>query len=193
MKQHLTFTIILFFGLSTYGQQYEIYDLDFKSKFDTKSFVRIFVTYSDTSKIPEKEIFIEKISNPTRKLLKKYSTTEVYWDKKNEVDSILKITIIDIFKKSEYDIKNTNIVHVDISEETIKLHQQFLQLEQNYLEVELQIYYRINAIEEELKTNKKLTRIEKKELKKELFVLNNAKYIQVLYDKKMKLIDIKQN
>ncbi|MGJ8734598.1 MAG: hypothetical protein ACSHW4_15690 [Cellulophaga sp.] len=193
MKNLIT-VLILFFAYSfANGQKIESYEIEFESKLDTKCSIDLLITYSDSSEIPKKEFVLEKLSEPTKKLLKKYSTIEIYYAKKNEIDSILEKSIIDKFKDSGFNVKETIIGYVNLAEETKILFEQYLQLEQNYLEVELEIHYRKKAIEKELKTNKKLSRIEKKELKKELNVLNNSKYIQMLYDKKMKVIDIKQN
>src|SRR5690606_6991603 len=115
--------------------------------------------YSDSSDIPEKEIALNKIKQPTAELLKKYTTTEIYYSKKNEIDSILQKRVINEFKDSKYNVKTSIIGYVNLPKETKILYDKFLKLEQSYLEVELEIHYRKKEIEQELKTNKNLTRV----------------------------------
>ena len=75
MKQYYLIIIVLF-GITSYAQKIESYEIGFESKLGTKATIDLLLTYSDSSDIPEKEIALNKIKQPTAELLKKYTTTD---------------------------------------------------------------------------------------------------------------------
>src|SRR5690554_3681554 len=117
MKQYYLIIIVLF-GITSYAQKIESYEIGFESKLGTKATIDLLLTYSDSSDIPEKEIALNKIKQPTAELLKKYTTTEIYYSKKNEIDSILQKRVINEFKDSKYNVKTSIIGYVNLPKET---------------------------------------------------------------------------
>jgi hypothetical protein len=100
------------------------------------------------------------------------------------IDSIFNIE----FKTLNIEVENVILRGVKIPQEAKLLNERFLELEQRYMEVFLEIYNREKELKNKLETDKKLTDLEKIEVEKEIFVLKNHKHISRLYDKRVKIL-----
>ncbi|MEM6686503.1 MAG: hypothetical protein AAF617_12040 [Bacteroidota bacterium] len=183
MKYIVPFFTFLLVSSYLQAQQFEEYTFNCMSKHGTTSATKIVIKFADKEKIPTAEIAAEKIEKPTLKLLKKYSTVDYYF-KSPEIHDHLKKIFTNNFANSEYKIISFYI-DIEVDKEVIMLQEKIYDLEQNAMMVHWDINERLKKTKKELETNKKLTKKEKEELEKQLFLLENAQYIQNFYSNRL--------
>jgi len=188
--KYLALIIFVFIQVVSTAQWHAYYKFNIKSKLETDVELSLAVHYQKQAVFKESDLIIKKINWIIKDSLDRFDVFEMYTSQR----STMSIKINEIFKSNlkelNVNVDSVSLLDVKIPMEAKLLNERFLELEQNYREVILEINNRKKSLEQKLQTDTKISDSERNEIEKEIMILQNYKYISTIYDKKIEQLII---
>jgi len=186
MKQLFLIIILNLTVFTSFAQERDCFEFNIKSKLDTEVGISVAVYYDSEHRFTQSDSIIQRIDSIIKDSLQQFDIFEMYFDERSTMNVIIDSIFNIEFRTLNIEPVNVTLLEVNIPKEAELLNKRFLELEQRYLEVLLEIYKRKKELKNKLETDNNLSDLEKSEIEKQILVLENYKYISRLYDKKIK-------
>lgn len=186
MRYLLLLLILVMSGCDSLAQkQTTNYELTIKSKMDSEIDIEYVIYYNNQNSLAAEDPIIKKINTAIKDSLHQFDMFELISTKRDVAQNLVCSIVKNEFKTNGIDVEDAILVKLEIPKEAKQLYFKLEKIKQSYLEVLLEIRDRKQLLEEELASNKNLSKTEIEEIKKELLILENYEYISNLYDKKL--------
>ena len=191
MKKIYLIIAILISSIIMQAQNIEEYNINVKSKYGTNVQISFFVHFVSSDKPFISKSSISSIEKNVADSVVIYDAMQMYSFKRADINALLNRTI----KKYSNNLspKDNPVVlsEVNFAKEIKILNEHTLNLKMKFIGIELKIEDRKNLLRNQLASAENLTKNEVKEIEKELFILENSKYVERIYKDEVGTIIIK--
>jgi hypothetical protein len=182
--KYLFLTLLILISFESIAQ-FGHYKFKIISRLNTEVEISVSVYYRGDHYFKESDSELQEVKKLIIDSLKRFDVFEMYGSERNTIDLIIGEIFKNYFEGKNVIVDKAILISVRIPEEAKILYYRFLELQQKYLEVYLKIHERNEALKSELKTNLDLTESERIEIKREISVLENYKYISRIYHRNL--------
>ncbi len=184
--KYLVIVLFVFIGLVSLAQQQGNYKFNIESKFNTDVELSVAVYYQGKDVYKQYDLIIKNTNLIIKDSLKRFDVFEMYSNQRSTMGAIINEVYKTKLKEEKVIVDSVHLVDVKIPLEAKYLNERFLELEQNYLGVVLEIDNRKKVLEQKLQSDTNISDTERKEKEKEIMVLENHAFISRIYDEKLK-------
>ncbi|MCK4664119.1 MAG: hypothetical protein KAT68_14725 [Bacteroidales bacterium] len=191
MKTITFIVVILFMTIILKAQNREEYTINIKSKYETNIQINFAVKFMGNLKTLLSDSALHSFEKNISDSVAKFDVMQMYSSKRYDIDIMLNETLKQYSKSINVKIESSVLLDLIFPQEIKILNEEINKLEMRYLGVILKIEERKKLLRKKLSTEVKLTDEETKEIERELFVLENSKYIDRIYKEEIGTLLIK--